>query len=91
MMLQQRCVTRSMTVSRWASVPAEMIASFQSACVINTGGHLYPTEAGHICQRRTYLGTTMFMPSLVKIQLVCKTWYKGTARQRYYHSLLGKL
>ncbi|KAL0050226.1 hypothetical protein WJX82_006844 [Trebouxia sp. C0006] len=83
MMLQQRCVTRSMTDSRWAVLPADLIAGFHSACVTDyaAGGHFWATDtAGRFCEQRTLLGTSRLLPFLVKLQLVCKAWCRGAGR-----------
>ena len=64
-------------------MPAEMIAGFHSACMTNynTGGHLWATDtAGRFCEQRTLLGNSRLLPFLVKLQLVCKAWYKGAGR-----------
>ena len=59
-----------------------MIAGFHSAGVTDqydTGGNLCSSDI----VRRTYelrLGGTRALPLLVKVQLVCKAWYKGAGR-----------
>ena len=91
MMMQQRRVTRSMTgeragnqlpepvicfqargyliradaASRWASMPAEILGSFQAA----SAPHNFPTVRP--------LSQAQRLPSIVKIQLVCKAWYQA--------------
>ena len=60
-----------------------MIAVFHSAGVTNTGGYFRATDTA----RQTYeqgvrlgLGSSRLLPFIVKIQLVCKAWYKGAGR-----------
>ncbi len=63
-----------------------MIAGFHSAGVTNTGGYFRATDtARQIYEQRLRLGSSRLLPFLVKIQLVCKAWYKGAGRhQRPY-------
>lgn len=62
-----------------------MIAGFHSAGVTdqhNTSRNLCETDtAPRIYEQRSRLGTTWLLPFLVKIQLVCKAWYKGADRR----------
>ena len=58
--------------SQWASVPGEMLGACQATSLFENWSEL------------RFLPELQRLPSLVKIQLVCKAWYKEGGKLTWF-------